>query len=128
MPNGDSGCQRDNLNRPVEKYFIVIVSERFKDMATNARRTWEVRSAVQLNPTAEASSQFTSRQEVIKIIWKIFWSEMWNCYFHHEGVIELFRTEVFPEFLSQRAQPEGSNYPENPRPEKLNRHSGEQCF
>ena len=49
-------------------------------------------------------------------------------YFHHEGVIELFRAEVFPEFLSQRAQPEGSNYPENPRPEKLNRPSGQQCF
>ena len=49
-------------------------------------------------------------------------------YFHQEGVIELFRAEVFPEFLSQRAQPEGSNYPENPRPEKIYRPSGEQCF
>jgi hypothetical protein len=47
---------------------------------------------------------------------------------HYEGVIELFRAEVFPEFLSQRVQFEGSNYPGNPSPEKLNRLSGELCF
>ena len=51
-----------------------------------------------------------------------------NSYFHHEGVIELFLSEAFSVFLSQRAQPEGSNKPKNPRTEMLNRPSGELSF
>ena len=51
-----------------------------------------------------------------------------HSFFQHEGAIELFLSEAFSVFLSQRAKPEGSNKPENLRIEMLNRPCGELSF